>query len=227
MTGTRSSHWSRSLTILCLCATAIPVAWQTARAREAESAAPQKTTGVAIVNLKQVFERLDEYKQGMKFIGDQSDEMQPRVEELKGKLTKLETDISSFPKDGNTVELLKLKQQRFEIETQLKSRVESLRLLLRIQAGDVLRQVFDKVTDAADRLAKEDGWDIVMVDDRDVKPPERVPGENGSEGRGLTDREVENVIQQRHIIAAAKRVDITDALVVLMNNEFKNPPKKQ
>jgi Skp family chaperone for outer membrane proteins len=226
MTGTRSSHWSRSLTILCLCATAIAVAWQTARATESEAAMAAQSTGVAIVNLKQIFDRLTEFKDGMKFIEDQKKDSQTRIDELKDKLTKMNTDITNFPKDGNMLERLKLQQQALEIEAQLEARAKTLSILLQVQAGDLMRQTFDKVVEASERLAKKDGWDIILIDDRAVKPPERLTSEDGKEGRRLTVNEVESVIKQRHILMAAKRVDVTDSLIDMMNSEAKNPPKK-
>ena len=231
MMGNLSNRWSRSLIALSLAAACIlaGAVLRSARATESEAALAGQSTGVAIVNFKRIFEGLTEFTEGMKIIDDQKKESQAKIDELKTQLTKANEDIKNLPKDTNLRDRLSMQQKALEVEALLEARVKTLSLALQVQAGDLMRQVFDKVIETSDRLAKKDGWDIVLIDDRGVKPPERMKTEDGREGRRLTVGEVESVIQKRHILMAVKRVDITDSLIQMMNAEFKNPPppKKQ
>lgn len=226
-----SRPWSRSLTALSLCAAVVfaGLAWggRTASATEADRMAAQ-STGVAVINFKRVIENLTEFKDGMKVIEDQGKASQPKVDELLAQLKKANEDIKALPETTSLKERLDMQQKALEIEALLEARTRTLRLQLDVQTGDVLRQTFDKIVLAADKLAAKDGWDMILIDDRGVKPPERLPkGEDGKDGRRLRSDEVMSIIQQRTILSASKRVDVTDSLVELMNSEFKNPPKKK
>jgi Skp family chaperone for outer membrane proteins len=217
------------MTILTLCAVVVTAAlfWGKTANAAGELLAGQ-TTGVAIVNFKRVFDNqtgLTEFKEGMSIIDDQKKESQAKIDELRVQLKKANEDIKNLPDTASLKQRLTQQQQALEIEALLDARARTLSLQLQVQAGDLMRQTFEKVIEASDRLAKKDGWDIILIDDRGVKPPERLKNEDGKEGRRLTVSEVESVIQQRHILSAVKRVDITDNLIEMMNNEFKNPPK--
>lgn len=226
----QESHWSRSLTVLSLCAACVMggVAWKSASARGSEAEMvpmAAKPVAVAVVDLKKLLEGVNEYKDGMEFLKTQKTDAISRIEELNTKLTKLNEDIQAM-KDAGTLERLKKQQEAMELDNLLKTRAKTSQLILQMQAGDLLRHVFEKTVEAGKKISKEDGWDIILIDDRNVKPLERRLGEDGKEtGTRLTIDEVQSVIEQRHILAAADRVDITDRFITMMNGDFKGPKK--
>jgi Skp family chaperone for outer membrane proteins len=72
--------------------------------------------------------------------------------------------------------------------------------------------------DAAKRLAEQQGYDVVLADDRSTVIPEK--DEKGNK-LVLTGAEVSNFVVSRRILAANDRLDITAQMVTFMNNEFK------
>jgi Skp family chaperone for outer membrane proteins len=222
------SPWSRSLTVLSLCAACVMggVAWKSASARVSESEmvmAPVKPTAVAVVDLKKLIDAVKEFKDGMEFLDTQKKDALSKIDELKEKLKKLNDDITKM-KDVATLERLKKQQEALELEALLNARAQTSQRILQVQAGDLLRQVFDKTVEAGKKISKEDGWDIILIDDRNVKPPERMPGEDGKDsGPRLTIDQVQSIIQQRHILSAVDRVDITDRFITMMNGDYKGP----
>jgi Skp family chaperone for outer membrane proteins len=223
----QSNHWSRSLTILSVCAASVMagVAWRSASARAvsgAEFLAPVKPTAVAVVNLKTLFEGSKEFQDGMTILESQKNDAQAALVELQNKLTTLNKNIVEM-KDGPLLARFKVQQEALETEALLNARGQTSQRILQVQAGDVMRQVFEKVVKAGEKLQKQDGWDMILIDDRNVTPPERAPGEGGKEGPRLTIAQVESVIQQRHILSAVERVDITQDFVNIMNTEYGKP----
>jgi len=60
----------------------------------------------------------------------------------------------------------------------------------------------------------------VLRDDHDIEPPENVPDNNGNM-HPITGREVRRVVDQRSVMAGSEAIDITQAVITLMNNEYK------
>lgn len=220
----QSNHWSRSLTVLSVCAASVlaGAAWRTASARAvsgAEFLAAVKPTAVAVVDLKKLFAGSKEFQDGMAFLKTEKEAAESKIGELRERLKKLNEDITNM-KDGPTLDRLKKQQEALETEALLNARGTTSQRILEVQAGDLMRRVFEKTVTAGATLQKQDGWDMILIDDRNVKPPERAPGEGGQEGPRLTIQQVESVIQQRHILSAVDRVDITQGFIDLMNTEY-------
>ncbi len=223
----QSNHWSRSLTILSLCAASVMagVAWRTASASAVsvvEFLAPVKPTAIAVVDLKKLFAGSKEFKDGMDFLKTEKEAAEGKMGELREKLKRLNEEITTM-KDGAVLDRLRKQQEALETEALLNARGQTSQRILEVQAGDLMRRVFEKVVAAGTTLQKQDGWDMILIDDRNVKPPERASSEDGKEGPRLTIQQVESIIQQRHILSAVDRVDITKEFIDLMNTEYGKP----
>jgi Skp family chaperone for outer membrane proteins len=218
---TQGGMWSRALVVVALCGTAV-VASGSLRPAPAPVMAP--ATAVGVVNLKTLLAGLTEFKEGMALIEEKKKQGQEGLKQIEAQLKKVQDDFELLPKDGPMGPRLDLQVKIAELQGLGEARATATTRSLEVQAGDLLRRVFKKAEESAQRLAAKDGWDIILIDDRSVTPPERV---SGKEGRRLTVSEVESVIQQRTILVADdKKTDVTPALLALMNNEFKAGVKR-
>lgn len=209
--------FGRGWMMAALCATCVlgGAAWKTATAREAARVAAAPPTAVAIVNLKKLFDGLTEFADKMAVLKEQKDASAKQLDDITDQIKKLDTELDAM-KDKDSPERLRKLGQKVVLIEQGKALKNVLQQVLDIQAGAVTRGMYTKTIEAADKLMRQDGWDIIMVDDRAITPPEKV-GE-----RGILVGEVDTVIQQRQILTAVDRVDITDALITMMNNNYKS-----
>jgi hypothetical protein len=158
----------------------------------------------------------------MTLIEDKEKEGQTKLKEVTEQIKKVEAELEAL-KDPSMATRLEKQARIAELTALGEGRLAALQRVLEVTAGDTLRRLFVKAVASADALAKKDGWDVILIDDRSVVPPERLKGPDGKEGTGrrVTIGEVRNIIQQRNILVASERVDVTAALLTMMNNEYK------
>jgi Skp family chaperone for outer membrane proteins len=216
----QGSRWRTSLVIvsLCIAVVAASAAWRSPAALTSAPAAPP--TAIGIVNLKTLFNGLTEYTEGMALIDGQTKVSTAKLDDIKKQLKTLQTEMEAL-KDPPMAKRLELAQKVAELKALGKARAATLTEVLEYSAGDMLRRIFLKAVKATDALAKKDGYDVILIDDRDVVPPETTKGEDGGDPIPLKMSQVERIIQQRHIMVANDRVDVTAALITLMNAEYK------
>ncbi len=218
---------SRSLTVLSLCAASVVagVAWRSANARGTEAEAllaPQKPTAVGVVDWEDVVKNSKEVKDGLELLKSQEKDFQAKVDALRATFEKLKKDVEAM-KDGPTIDRLRVTQEALIAQAQLNATAGTSQQILEVQGGDLMRKAFEHMVAAADKLQTQDGWDMILIDDRKLAPPERFPDAEGKEGARPTMREVQQIIQRRHILSAAKRVDVTKEITDLMNAEYAKP----
>lgn len=217
----QGSRWRSPLVIVSLCfaVVAASAALRSPATSPPPPPPPAPPTAVAIVNLKTFFDGLTEFKEGMEVIGEKGKTSEARLKEANDALTKA---IKDYELLKNPTFSVQIDQQAkiAELKELRDTRKAVLTRVLEVEAGNLMRKVFLKAVDAGDRLAAKDGWDIILIDDRSIVPPERASSQNG-EGRRIRMDEVEQIIQQRRILSAVKRVDITASLIEFMNAEFK------
>lgn len=226
---THNGMWSRALLVVGLCATAV-VASGSLRPAATSSPAPAMApamapaTAVGIVNLKTLLAGLTEFKEGMALVEEKRKQGEESVKQIQAQYKKVSDEYELLAKDAAMAVRLDMQAKLVELQALGEARAAATTRSLEVQAGDLMRRVFQETEKATAKLAAKDGWDIILIDDRSVTPPERV---SGKEGRRLTIGEVESVIQQRTILFADdKKTDVTPALLVLMNNEFKAGVKR-
>jgi Skp family chaperone for outer membrane proteins len=211
-----SAPLRRALAIAsCVLIGAAAAATLRAQPSAARTAAP---TRVALVNLGRVMDGLNEGK-------DAKARLDALVNDAKKQLDDLNTQIKAIDKD---LELMKGKEdspqyreklgQKLVKTAQGKAQEQVLQQLINEQEGTTVRGMYVKMTEAIQKVAVRDGWDLVFRDDRDVVPPEKT-----SDGRPLTGREVRGIIDQRAIMAAGAAIDISQAVIDQMNNDYKGP----
>ncbi len=178
-------------------------------------------TAVGVVNIKALFEGLTEYKENFALIEDQRKTSAASVKEAEADAKKLSDDFELL-KDPPMAVRVAFRVKLFEAQAKYDARVSALSRALDVQLGELRRRVYLKAIKTCESLAKKDGWDVVLIDDRHIVPPERMQTEAVKEGPRIGIKEVNTYIQERTIFYADDtRVDITPSLVAMMNNEFK------
>lgn len=175
-------------------------------AAERPAAAP--ACCAATIDLNGVLEALEERKSREKELQAFIGELEKKVNDL-GKLgQQAQDDLKVLPKGGKEWEkkrdeLVEL-NFRFKFESEFsKAKAENRRKLMHLE-------LFQKIKDAAAKYAKAQGVAIVISSDSEVDIPENAP-----------ENQVQAAIVSRRIIHADRSVDISDAVSLQMNNEFK------
>jgi Skp family chaperone for outer membrane proteins len=209
MRNLRSSAWRRTLAVVALCAAGVVIgtSWRAAVAVPASEIAARATpSAVAVVNLNRLVDGLAELAELQERLKQRADASRRRLEELGNQLKAVEQDLEEIRDVEARVSKF---AEKVELEAQLKTRREVLQRILDLEQGRVMRQTFLKIMDACKRLAETDGWDLILVDDRDGLPDM------------ATGEQITQLVMLRQVLYANERVDVTDQLITLMNNEFK------
>jgi len=136
-----------------------------------------------------------------------------RAQGLQDELYTLAQDLKVKQENANTLPKGESRRNAvmkiLELQSNLKFKKELYQQLIDIEQGDLIRKMYDKIVAAASDVAEEEGFDLVLVDDRKISSPDEA-----------TQQQVTAVLMQRRVLYASSRVDITDRLIAKMNNEF-------
>jgi Skp family chaperone for outer membrane proteins len=169
-----------------------------------------QTTRVAIVDLERTMSGLNETTA-------RNSELTARVTPLQNQITALENELKGMQaqmenEPAGSPKRRQLAADAFVLRSRLQAQVQASQRLVDIEKGNLIRDLYTKVVAASQQLAERSGYDLVLVDDRAIMPPE-----------GLAEAEVNQALQNRRVLHAAPRVDITADLITFMNNAFNNP----
>jgi len=182
------------------------------------SVAAKPATRIAIVNLGKVMDGLAEAKDAKARLDGMVSDSKKKLQEINDRVKKIDSDLELMKDKKDTKEYRQLAYEKLELGATGEARQKILQQLIDEEEGATVRLMYIKMTDAVKRLAAQDGWDLVLRDDRDIVPPDSV------KGRPLTGREVRGLIDQRAILTASDRIDLTTQLVTMLNNEYKATP---
>ncbi|MBS0197843.1 MAG: OmpH family outer membrane protein [Planctomycetes bacterium] len=179
----------------------------------AKSAAPQPTR-VGLVDTRRLLKGLDEAKARNETIATRRKSMSDKLAEIDTQIKEIDTQLQVIPKD-DTAKRTDLMAKRYELGSTREARAKAFEQVFSLEIGGLLTDVYKHVQAACEELAKRDGYDLVLVDDRAIQLPE-----NGN------DREVTEIIQNKRIMAAQGGIDATEALLTMMNNQYAAGLKK-
>lgn len=165
---------------------------------------------VGLVDLTLVTKGLNEIKERNAQLNAKAAEYQKQLDELAGKLAKINEDIKLLPSTSKDRRAKIF--EGLELEQQAKARQQVLRKTVELDAGEILTDVYKKVTDAAAKVAAKDGYSLILLDDRSVSLPTDAP-----------DEEVNRAIFAKRVLFAAESVDLTQRIITEMNTEFNAP----
>jgi Skp family chaperone for outer membrane proteins len=174
-------------------------------------------TKVALVDLQRLTNALDE-------LADRNKTLESIRTDYKGQIDGLENDVKAIEEQLRTTipdsdRKLKLQKTTELVEKRnlLDFRNKRLKALLEVENAEVIRDLYIKIGNAVGEFAVNNGYDLVLLDDRTIP----IPANPGME-------EMNNIILNRRVLHANPAIDITDRLITVMNNDYKsggNKPK--
>lgn len=176
-----------------------------ARAVSTSLAKPPVPPVIAVVDLQAVVAGLDERT-------NKDAEFQNKGKELQGALDKKKKDWedtkSQVEATTDKIQRLNLQKKAYLQEQELKFETEFSQQQLDLLYGDLLRDLHGKITVAVTKLAKQNGYTMVLASDEAASIP--------SGGR----TEVTRAIGMKRMLYVEDSHDITQEVITLMNNEF-------
>jgi len=186
--------------VVCLSALAVG-----ARAVSTSIWKPPVPPVVAVVDLQAIVKGLDE-----RTVKDA--DLLAKGTEYKNNLDKMKKDLddmkSSLEAAANPADKLAIQKRAYLKENELKFETEFATQQLDLLYGDLLRELHSKISAACIKIAKQNGYTMVLASD-----------ENADIGRGGREN-VTRAISMKRMLYVEDSHDITPEVITLMNNEF-------
>ncbi|MBX3387858.1 MAG: OmpH family outer membrane protein [Phycisphaeraceae bacterium] len=173
----------------------------------AQSGTAPAAPRIALINIEKVINDLDELKIGQQRIAAKAEARQAELNALGKQLDEGQKKLELIdPKDASRRdEAVKL----MELSATANAKQQAFQAIINLEKGDLFRLVHGHIMEACASYAKKNEIDLVMVDDRVLAFQE-----NDDVGK------VTALISQKRILYAAPQLDITDAVIKLMNTNF-------
>ncbi len=185
----------------------------------ASGARPQATSKIATVTLKTLLTDLKENQKHKAELEAQEAKDKAELEGLKKQFDKQEEAVKQYKTNkGSTKsdEFLKMNLALEELGILIRNRNDALAMYRDFKAGSALKSVYEGIVTATSTIAKQDGYDLVLVDDTGIETPE-VGGIKA----------VSAPILSRQILYRTDEIDITQAVLTKMNADFESGGKKR
>lgn len=194
------------LTAACLSVVAL-VGWR-AGAESTEARIAAQPTSVAVVDLMRALNELDELQALNAPLVERAKQRQADLDALREQLEGLQAQLDALP--ANDLEKRRqLRAQIYELRETATARASVYQSLINIEKGEVIRPLYTKFMDAVEEVATKQGYELVIFDDRGMEVP--------TQG---TEAEINRAIERKRVLYAAERLDITNEVVLLMNQNF-------
>lgn len=129
---------------------------------------------------------------------------------LEQQIQTLQETISAGTLQGE--QLFNTAQEISEKQAFGQARASAAETRLDIARGDMMRELYTKVTVAVAQFAQNNGYDLILVDDRSF-PLARPQSNTAAQ---------QEAIRGKRVLYARESLDVTDQLLTLMNNEYAN-----
>jgi Skp family chaperone for outer membrane proteins len=167
-----------------------------------------KPTSVALVDLGRALNALDETQMQEEQFQEFQDEVMRHGMELRDRLETLDNELSVMSPDDPNYQAKQIEQ--FRTELQIRDEQKLAQALIAKQFVKLQVQMFDRLIEAAEEYAMQEGYDLVVADDSSIEITDDLPM-----------AELRIALASRRVVYAADTVDITDAMINFMNNQFK------
>ncbi|HYE63178.1 MAG TPA: OmpH family outer membrane protein [Phycisphaerales bacterium] len=185
----------------------------TAHSSPAPAAAPVSVAVVDIAKLINGLKELEDRNMGNK---PKLDEYNASLKQIKDRIEKLTSDLNDkIPQKDYTARSAAM-SEKYELETLYETRFKIYQRQLDVLKGDTITLLYNKSLVAIEAMAKKEGIDLVMIDDRSVKLPEV--------GQAVQ-RDVFGAMDNKRMLYVRDGMDITDRLISLMNEQYLAGPR--
>ncbi len=164
-------------------------------------------TAVAIVDMQKAINDSTEIKARNEALKVRAEARMAELDKFKKDLKDLVDSAKLLPE--GSPDAVKARAEAVVKNATLEAQFQAYKQLTDIESGDILGDIHAKVIAAVDAIAKRDGYQLVLADDRAIVPPK---------GRPVED--VGNAINQRRVLYADPSIDITERVLTAMNNEY-------
>ncbi len=161
---------------------------------------------VATVDLERVFSNLDEKSAADIRLQALADDLQKESAAQSRDIELLEQNLDLFPAGSEKYQ--EAMKQFLETTVKLQSLVEFGRGKIDFRKGVTLKRLYTSIKEATRLLAEREGYAVVVVEDSIV------------DLQSGTEADMIRQISARRMLYASPRVDITDALIMQMNDAF-------
>lgn len=181
---------------------------------QAQNAAAPNAPKIALINIEKVINDLQEIKIAQTKIAAKAEarqaELNAIVKQIDEGQKKLELiDPKDVTRRDEAVRLM-------ELTATANAKQQAFQAIINIEKGDLFKLVHGHIMDACASYAQKNGIDLILVDDRVLSF-----AENDDVNK------VSALISQKRIVYGAPELDITDAIIKMMDNGFQaNPAKK-
>lgn len=173
----------------------------------------QNTSGprpvtVAVVDVQEVFKNMAEKTTVEADITRRGEQMQKQTQDKAQEIKALEADLSILGPDSNAYKETEAKAQEKTIALRVWRELEEQKL--EREKAVQMERLYLKVAEAASRLAKKNGYDLVLYKDQTES------------AKGRNQQQVATIINMRKVIYSAPDMDVTSQITQMLNNEFNN-----
>jgi len=197
-----------NLATLVACLVVIGIIGWRAGAESTGARLRAEPTSVAIVNVEKALNDLAELADLNTALKARVDARQKDLDDLRDRIKRLDEELKLQP-ENSTEKRRELRAQIFELTETAKARTNVYQSLINIEKGEIIRPLYTKLVAGVGEVAAKEGYDLVLFDNRALEVPLD------------TQAVINEVIQQKSILYANERLDITDQVIVLMNNKYK------
>jgi Skp family chaperone for outer membrane proteins len=197
----------RTVWIGIVAATLMVTTIMVAGSRAADKPAAAVPTKVAVVDMSFVFDSYDRSKDEQQDLRKKQEEAEGKLKQMRDRVEALKAELENFNPDSKDYvkrheELLKL---TIEFDVYRRVQVENVATEMRV----LYEEIYGEMITAVEAVAKEHGLDLVLYKD---------------EVKILKDDKLDIVrdkILQRKVLYSDKTVDLTDAVLQHLNQQFK------
>lgn len=165
------------------------------------------STSVAVVDLAKLLEGLSERTALEETLNAEIAKRQGELDKVTGEITRMAEDIKLLAeKDPKRIE--RIRDLRIK-EVEARALRQFVQEQLSLEKGRMLATLYNKVRRAVLDISTRDGWDLVLIDDAGLDLPEMA-----------TEQQMLQLVLARRVLVAGSRIDITNEVRTLMNNQF-------
>lgn len=186
--------------LVALCA----VLWAPAASAQTGSAGAAE---VVTVDVAAVFDKLDEKSAREAELDEFRQARLDELNSLQQRLQALTSELEVLP-EGEPERDAKF-EEAVRLQATLNFEEEFAQRRVAQKQQQLQLRLFNKIVDAVGRYAEREGHRLVIHDDSGVDIPENIPPQ-----------QFQTAIATRRVIFASPSIDITDAVAVMMNNEY-------
>ncbi len=178
-------------------------------AQQGNMVASAPAARVAVVDMEKVLDQLDERMDIEARIRDKESQFNKQLENLQKEREDLAARQQMLNEDGEDFarNAQQLEMKNIQLRVMMEYRKTFLGRELLLEKVNLYR----RISAAAEQIAKQQGFNVVLVKELPIDDPEL----------GLQEQQAS--FRTRKVLWAADELDISRSVVTMMNNEFKNP----